>query len=106
MVHFHLKGVEMEDFDTKSILPVHIILGMSGYAKIKNSQTQRVGAMGEPVAERTKFGWTIMSSGENANTEKMMLTQTVTSDYGQLCRLDVLGLEDKTCDDQSAGRVS
>ena len=31
----HLKGVTMEDTDTKSLLPVHVILGASDYAKIK-----------------------------------------------------------------------
>ena len=31
----HLRGVRMEDTDTKSKLPVHVILGASDYAKIK-----------------------------------------------------------------------
>jgi len=31
----HLKGIEMEDKDSKDILSVHLILGASDYAKIK-----------------------------------------------------------------------
>ena len=51
----HLKGVTMEDTDTKSLLPVHVILGASDYVKIKTRESQRVGAIGEPVAEYTLF---------------------------------------------------
>lgn len=31
----HLKGVKMEDTERKSLLPVHVIIGASDYAKIK-----------------------------------------------------------------------
>lgn len=31
----HLRGIEMEDKDSKDIMPVHLILGASDYAKIK-----------------------------------------------------------------------
>ena len=90
----HLRGVRMDDVDKKSKLPVHLILGTNEYTKIKTSEAQRAGAMGEPVAEHTKFGWTIMSTGKEVNIESMFLTQTTTSDYENLCRMDVLGLED------------
>ena len=56
--------------------------------------------MGEPVAERTTFGWTIMSTGKEA-MENAFLTHTIVSDYEALCKLDVLGLEDKPSGDQS-----
>ena len=97
----HLRGVRMDDIDKKSALPVHLILGTNEYTKIKTSEAQRTGAMGEPVAERTKFGWTIMSTGNEANMESMFLTQITTGDYENLCRMDVLGLEDSPCGDQS-----
>ena len=97
----HLKGVYMEDTDTKSHLPVHIILGASEYAKIKIRKSQRTGAMGQPVAEYTRFWWTIMTSGGEANLDNMFLTQTAMTDYEELCRMDVLGLEDKPSGDQS-----
>ena len=42
-----------------------------------------------------------MSTGSEANMESMFLTQTTTGDYGNFCRMDVLGLEDSPCGDQS-----
>lgn len=48
----HLRGVTMEETDTKKILPVHVILGANEYTKIKMASCQRVGDMGEPVAEQ------------------------------------------------------
>lgn len=97
----HLEGVSMEDTDTKSLLPVHVILGASDYAKIKTRESQRTGAIGEPVAEYTLFGWTIMSPGTETDLDKMFLAQTASNDYEELYRMDVLGLEDKPNGDQS-----
>ena len=62
---------------------------------------QRVGEIGEPIAEQTRFGWTIMSSGAEVDIENMFLTETSVTDSEELCRLDVLGLEDTTIGDQS-----
>ena len=62
--YFHLKGVEMDDRDTKLLLPVHVMLGAGVYAKMKTDSRPRVGKQGEPVAEGTKLGWTILSPGE------------------------------------------
>ena len=97
----HLKGVDIEDTDTKSLLPVHVILGASDYAKIKTSTSQRTGSIGEPVAEFTLFGWTIMSPGTEQNLDSIFLAQTTSTSYEELCRMDVLGLEDKPNGDQS-----
>ena len=91
----HLKGVDIEDTDTKSLRPVHVILGASDYAKIKTSTSQRTGSIGEPVAEFTLFGWTIMSPGTEQNLDSMFLAQTTSTSYEELCCMDVLGLEDK-----------
>ena len=88
------------DNDPKPFLPVHLILGASDYAAIKTAEPPRVGQLGEPVAERTKFGWTIMSSGKELDHSKMLLTQTSHTDYEDLCRLDILGLEDRPEHDQ------
>ena len=54
----------------------------------------------EPVAELTRLRWFIMSPGKEFDRKKMLLTQTNQSDYEQLCRLDVLGLEDAPEHDQ------
>ena len=48
---------------------------------------------GEPIAEQTRFGWTIMYSGAEVDIGNMFLTQTSVAEYEELCRLDVLGLE-------------
>ena len=100
--HPHLAGVKMEDHDTKDKLPVHLILGASEYAKLKTDQPPRVGQTGEPVAELTKFGWTIMSPGkESVDLSNLLMTQTSQADYEELCRLDILGLDDTKANDQS-----
>ena len=96
----HLQGIEMEDKDERAMLPVHLILGASEYTKIKTGSGQKVGRIGEPVAEKTKFGWTVMSPGEEVDLGNMFLAQTSVADYEGLCRMDVLGLEDSPTGDQ------
>lgn len=92
--HAHLKGITVNDYDKKSKLPVHIVLGSGEYARIKTKSLPRIGKEHEPVAELTKLGWFLMSPGQEFDQNVMLVTQTSQSDYEQLCRLDVLGLED------------
>ena len=95
--HSHLRGVVMDDVDEKDNLPVHIILGANDFAKIRTSEKLRVGRRGDPVAEFTRFGWTIMSPGASAGSTNAFLTlNSATSDYEQLCALDVLGLAEQS----------
>ena len=97
----HLKGVTMQDTDTKEELPVHLILGTSEYTKIKTKTAPKIGKPGQPVAELGQLGWTIMYPGrEPADLTKMLITQTTASNYEDLCRLDVLGLQDHPTGDQ------
>lgn len=96
----HLKGVKMDDMDTKEFLPVHLILGVCDHTKIKTETAPLIGATNEPIAEKTKFGWTIISPGKEVDLSPMFLTQTSTADYDNLCRLDVLGLADCATGDQ------
>ena len=70
----HLKGIQMEDTDTKEMLPVHLILRASDYAKIKTETAPRMGALGEPIGEKTKLGWTVMSSGKEVDLSTMFFT--------------------------------
>ena len=98
--HPHLKGVTMDDTDERPRLPVHIILGNSECPRVSTTEPQRVGREWDPVASRTKLGWTITSPGKEVDTTSMLLTQTSSVDYEELCKLDVLGLADSPAGDQ------
>ena len=62
----HLKGIKMNERDTKPELPIHVILGASDYVKIKMQKCPRVGKINEPIAEQTKMGW-VMSPGRESD---------------------------------------
>ena len=96
----YLRGVTIQDDSEKPLLPIHLILGTNEYAKIKTGTRPRIGRPGEPVAEYTRLGWTIMSPGKELDLGNMFLTQTSAIDYQELCKLDVLGLKDKPNGDQ------
>ena len=98
--HQHLKDVMMDDVDTKQELAIHMILGASEYAGLKTSSVPRVGNTGEPVAELTSFGWTIMPPVVETNLSSVYLTRSSLTDYEELCSLDVMSLEDKPAGDQ------
>ena len=71
MRYNHLKGVEIYDVDLKRELPVHLILGTREYARIKTETTPKMGKPGEPIAELTRFGWTLLSPGSEPDLTKM-----------------------------------
>ena len=96
----HLHGVTMEDWDTKSELPIHMILGTDVYCKIKMEEKPRIGQPEQPVAELTKFGWVLMSPGTDMDNQIYLTMNSSPHDYDRLCRLDVLGLEDVPDGDQ------
>jgi hypothetical protein len=91
----HLEGVVMDDKDSKPVLPIHLILGASVHSCIKTVTKPKIGIPGEPVAELTAFGWSMMSPGKEVNLSNTYLTGTSFGDYKQLCNLDVPGLEDR-----------
>lgn len=97
----HLQGVKITDHDKKDQLPIHVVLGSGEYARVKTETKPQIGQDGEPVAEKTKLGWFIMSPGSEFDHNTMLLTQTSQSDYEDLCRLDILGLADTPEHDQS-----
>ena len=97
----HLKGVNVNDDDTKASLPLHVVLGSGEYARIKTETKPRIGQENDPIAELTKFGWFLMSPGTEFDKNTMLLTQTSQSNYEELWRLDVLGLRDMPEHDQS-----
>ena len=90
----HLKGIKMNETDTKPELPMHVILWTSDYVKIKMQKCPRVGKINEPIAEQTKVGWVIMSSGREIDFVSSLYTKTSMSDFDCLCDIDVLGVEE------------
>ena len=78
----------------KSELPVHLELEASEYSRIKTVVPPKIGNVGEPVAEYTRFGWTIISPGTELDLSNLYITQSTVKDYDRLCSLDVLGIED------------
>lgn len=96
----YLNRVNVADKDVKDQLPIHVILGVGDYTKIKTNKQPVIGEIGEPIAEYTKMGWLMMSPGQEFDRKRMLLTQTRQADYEELCRLDVLGLKDSADHDQ------
>ena len=86
--------MELRDCDTKPRLPVHIILGAGEYAQVKTETPPHIGKDGKPVAELTKLGWFVMSTGQEFDQNAMILTQTSQFEYKELCRLEVSTLVD------------
>ena len=99
-IYQHLKGVKMSDTETKSELPIHLVLRANEYSRIKMSTKPRIGDPGDPVAEYTRFGWTIIMPGAEVNLSNLSLIRTTSEDYDRLCRMDVLGIEDSPPSDQ------
>ena len=89
----HLKEVHMIDTDKKEQLPVHIILGVSDFDKIKMEKVPRVGKIGEHFAELIKIGWVMMSPVRESDVASALYTQTSISNYEKLCGTDILGLK-------------
>ena len=96
----YLKGVKINDLDDRPQFLIHVVLGASQYATIKTATAQRVGKPGQPVVERTLLGCTIMSPGSEDVDHPILLSQSTSADYKQLCTLDVLGLADTLENDQ------
>ena len=59
----HLKGAKLENRDTRPGIPIHVVLGTSDYAMVKNTTAQKVGLPGQLIAERTLLECTVMSPG-------------------------------------------
>ena len=51
--------MKLRDRDTKPGLPVQVVLGAGEYARLDH-----IGKDGERIAEVTKFGWFVMSPGQ------------------------------------------
>ena len=47
----------------------------------------------EPITELTKFGWVIVSTGQETGSTNMLFSKLSLHDYQKLCSLDCLGIE-------------
>ena len=55
---------------------------------------QRVGKINESIAQQTKVGWVIISSGRESDIASSLYTKTSVSDFDRLCDIDLLGVEE------------
>ena len=67
---------------------------------MKTATVQSLGKPGQPVAERTPIGWTIMSPESQDVANPVLLTKSTSANYEQLGALDALGLADTSENDQ------
>ncbi len=70
----HLQPVNIADKDTKEQLPIHVNLSAGDYTKIKTNTEPLIGKTGEPIAELSRFGWFLMSPGNEFDRQTMLLT--------------------------------
>ena len=78
----HLEGVEVnDDPQNRDQIPIHVVLGVSEYTAVKTQAAQRVGLPGQPTAEKTLLGWTIMSAGKEDKAPPVLFTQSTSNDY-------------------------
>ena len=72
----HLNDIKLNNIVKKKELPVHVILGVSDYAKIKMQERPTIGQPGDPIAELTRFGWFIVSPGHENNLTHLLFSNT------------------------------
>ena len=95
----HLRRITFNPDDLREEIPVHLIIGVDVYCQIKMKKEPKLGQPRQPIAEMTKLGWVVMSPGEEVD-KRSYLTHSSATDYDQLCRLDVLGIQDSPDGDQ------
>ena len=77
--YVHLKNLQLNDRDSYNVIVViHVIPGISEDTKIKTQERPRVTLPSKPVAELTKFGWVIVSSGQEGGITNMLLGKSKT----------------------------
>ena len=75
--HQHLKGVLMAETSDKDYLPVHLILGSGDFARLKTKTVPKIGSNpDDPVAELTKLGWVMYSSGVEDEVSRINFINT------------------------------
>ena len=95
-----LKRIPFADEKTaKNYLPVHVILGVAEYQKIKTSEPIVFGKHPETdlFAEFTKLGWTLVGKQGVSGTfaEEKFFVRSSKDKFEQMRSLDALGIKDK-----------
>ena len=90
----YLKGIKMNERDTKPELPIHAILEASDFVKLKMQKCPRVGKINKPIAKETEMGWVITSPGREKDFVSSLYTSTSVSDFDRLYGIDVLRVEE------------
>ena len=78
MKYNHLKDIAVNNKNTKPLLLVQFLLGVSEYAKLKTKIPTKMGQTGEPVDKKSK-------SGKDVGICNLYLAQSSTKDYHNLC---------------------
>ena len=93
-----LNGIRFtEDKSTGDMLPVHLLLGVQDFNKIKMEKAPVIGSgKHRPVSEQTTLGWILYAGGEVSHANRCYLTMTGPQQFEAMVRLDVLGLEEPT----------
>ena len=63
--HQPLKGLEVNDNNSNTVLVVHIIFVVNDYTKIKMKKKTRVTLEDKPIAKLTKLEWVVLSPGSS-----------------------------------------
>ena len=92
--YVHLKDLQINEHDLKNELLVHVILGISDYTKIKKKATKSESSWGTDSWIELKFGWVIVSPGQEIGVTNMLLSKTSLHDNKKLCSLDCLDIEE------------
>ena len=86
-----------EEKSTGDTLPVHIMLGVADFQRIKSSEPPILGNQPEkdPGAEFTMLGWTLYGGVRTSDqSDKQFLLNTGQEEFERLCSGDVLGVTD------------
>ena len=86
-----------EEHSSEGYLPVHILLGVQDYQRIRTPKLPIFGRnlKTDPGAEYTKLGWVLIGGNIDDQANKLCyLSLTGPEQFAQLCQTDVLGLEE------------
>ncbi|XP_070537520.1 uncharacterized protein [Ptychodera flava] len=105
--HRRLSRLHFSEEETTDVsMPVHIILGVADYQRIRTTEPLVLGTHPDkdPGAEFTMLGWTISGrqSGRESQTEKQFFLRSSQEEFEKLCSLDVLGIKDADIKESAA----